>query len=45
MVLKPQFVKHYFMRKEDGMKTEKDILGNNNTVVWPQDPMPGSHEF
>lgn len=41
----PQFVKHCFMRKEDGMKTEKDTLGNNNTVVQPQDQTPGSHEF
>lgn len=30
MVPEPQFVKHCFMRKEDGMKTEKDTLGNNN---------------
>jgi hypothetical protein len=33
IVPKPQFVKHCFMRKEDGMKTEKDTLGNNNTAV------------
>lgn len=34
MVPEPQCVKHCFMRNEDGMKTEKDTLGNSHTVVY-----------